>query len=192
MKTTNWQTKALTLFIAIAALWLTTACVEEYTGPEIITPSAPCGPEVPLTPSKEYFTWEGAKVSSEYEKMLEAAKNPRLLGIEDPEGRERFIHGMRMAARDERLKPEKERIDTILFKYRDRIRWQWLHQGGHVHGIAIAGIENANGELTDKLVIEITVTEYVDQSTLLPEARIPECMDGVEVHFRVMPEMTIE
>ena len=28
MKTTNWQTKALTLFIAAAALWLTTACGE--------------------------------------------------------------------------------------------------------------------------------------------------------------------
>ena len=26
MKTTNWQTKALTLFIAAAALWFTTAC----------------------------------------------------------------------------------------------------------------------------------------------------------------------
>ena len=26
MKTTNWQTKALTLFIAATALWLTTAC----------------------------------------------------------------------------------------------------------------------------------------------------------------------
>ena len=157
-------------------------------------PRHPCGPEVPLTPSREYFTWEGAKVSSEYdEKMLEAAMNPRLLGIEDPERREWFIHGMRMAARGERLKPEKERIGAILAKYRDRIWGQGLSdEGGQVHGVAITGLKTANGELTDKLVIEITVTEYVDQSTLPPEDRIPECMDGIEVHFRVMPVMTFE
>ena len=40
MKTHNWQTKALTLFIAVAALWLATACTED-SGLRIITPSAP-------------------------------------------------------------------------------------------------------------------------------------------------------
>ncbi len=33
MKTTNWQAKALTLFIAALALWLTAACTENSDAP---------------------------------------------------------------------------------------------------------------------------------------------------------------
>ena len=182
MKTTNWQTKALALFIAALALWLATACednvVEKYAIGDRLTPSAPCGPGVPLTPSKEYFTWEGAKVPSSEEKWLEAAKNPILISVTDPEARERFIHSMRMSARAERLRPETERIKAIIDKLEDRI---WRNP--IAHGYGVASIETENGMLTDKQVIEIYVTELSDQSALLPEDRIPECIDGVEVHF---------
>ena len=192
MKQLNWQTKALTLFIAAAALWLASACANEPLGIERITPSAPCGPDVPLTPSIEFITLEGAKVPSGYERDLEAAKNPGLIGIKDQEGRGMFIQSMRAIARAERLRPETERIETILNRYEDRIWKQYTNNGGHIHGYGVMSMRNENGKITDKQVIEIEVIDYVDQRTLPPEVRIPECIEGVEVHFVVAPIATIE
>ena len=194
MKTTNWQTKALTLFIAAVALWVATACNSEgrYQHPyQIITPSAPCGPDVPLTPSIEFITLEGARVPEEYEEWLLAAQNPRSIFIEDEEDRKTFIHNVAAMARAERLEPEMERIRAARDKYRDRISKQYLSnvpdEGGYIHGVGVIAIYTEDGEVTDKTVILIDVTEYVDQGTLPPEDRIPECMEGIEVHFRVMP-----
>ncbi len=196
MQTHNRYMHIIAIVIAAACLSLATACGgddTEYAHGDIITPSAPCGPDIPLTPSIEYTTLEGAKVPPEYEDFLYAAKNPYMIGIKDPEDREVFMHNVRVIARAERLQPEIERIHGILDKYRDRIRRQYVSdKGGHVHGYAVTGIENETGELTDKLVIEVDVIEYVDQSTLPPEDRIPECMEGVEVHFRVSTISTID
>ena len=193
IKTINWQTKALTLFIAAVALWLTAACgnneVEEYAIGDRKTPSAPCGPDIPLTPSIEYITLEGAKVPSGYEKALEAAKNPGLIGIPDAGGRERFIHSIRNTARAERLRPETERIKAIIDEYEDLIWSQNPSVGGFVHGFGMDIIKTEDGISTDKQVIGIYVTELSDQSALPPEVRIPECIDGVEVHFIVQGPM---
>ena len=62
MKTTNWQTKALTLFIAAVALCLATACANEYPieypndGLRITSSDSwdPCENEKPLKPSREF------------------------------------------------------------------------------------------------------------------------------------------
>ena len=51
MKTTNWQTKALTLFIAAVALWLTTACGN--VDPTIETQLAPATTETSNQTSTE-------------------------------------------------------------------------------------------------------------------------------------------
>ena len=53
MKTTNWQTKALTLFIAAAALCLTTACKSLQV--ERIIPFGSCVNDAALTPSAEFL-----------------------------------------------------------------------------------------------------------------------------------------
>ena len=95
-------------------------------------------------------------------------------------------------ARAERLRPEEERIRVILDKYKDRIWRQNIIYGGSVHGWGVVSIRNEKDEITDKQVIEIDVTEYVDQRTLPPEDRIPECVEGIEVHFVVSPMARFE
>ena len=55
-----------------------------------------------------------------------------------------------------------------------------------IHGFGVRSVENESGELTDKQVILISVSEYMDQSKFPPEDRIPECMEGVEVHFELV------
>ena len=159
MKTTNWQTKALTLFIALTALCLTATCAGSEYGKRY-TPSAPCGPAVPLTESVEFAQ---LKDTSDLKKDREST------------------------VREERLRLETERIEAILDKYEDRILAQSPARGGFVHGWGVSSIRNENDELTEKLIIQIMVTEYVDQSTLPPEVRIPECLEGVEVHFWIAP-----
>ena len=174
MKATNWQTKALTPFIAALALWFATACTEpgsefelgiEYLGSQRITPSAPCGPDVPLSPSIELAQLNG---TSSQEKS------------------------MALRAREKRLRPEEERIQAILDEHRDRLERSILRHR-EAYGfffepdlkphLRVGHIWTENMELTDKIVIEIKVYQLVDQSTLPSEDRIHECLDGVEVHF---------
>ena len=171
MKATNWQTKALTLFIATVALFLTTACNSEnpYEYPfQRITPSAPCGPDVPLTPSMEFVHLKGA---SDLE--INRAFNKRY----------------------DRLTPKFERAAAILSKYDERIMRHYIldyEEVGDrfVQERYVESMLADNEVLTDKIVIRIDVTEYVDQSKFPPEHRIPECMDGVPVHFVVIGEVT--
>ena len=168
MKTINWQTKALTLFIAVVvALWLATACDDagtdenainyeyfdnyEYDGSNAgvkrITPSAPCGHEDRSMQSKENrMTWD----------------------------------------RREAAEIERYRIRKILEKYDDLI---WRQPT--VHGWSIGELRYLDNGLREKVFIEIEVKEYVDQSTLPSEDRIPECLEGVEVHFVIKPAATI-
>ena len=193
--TTTWQLKSLMLFIAFAALFLTIAC-GKYAGAERviidrITPSAPCGDDTSLTVSAEFDGIEGAigkemiLPSMDKEQIYEAKKRDE----------ERRMSAWRKAvdARAERLRPEEERVREIVNRYRDRIEKQYVtSKGGHVHGYGVTTLNNEKGEPTDKFVLEIDVTEYIDQSTLPPEDRIPDCMEGVEVHYRIRPIMTIE
>ena len=191
MQTHNRYMNIIAIVIAAACLSLAAACGSdgtEYAYGDRITPSAPCGPDIPLTTSIEYITLEGANVPSRLEKALEAAQNPHLIDIEDAEGREMFIGHITGTARAERLRPETERIKGILDKYEDQIWRQINTHDVPIVGFGVSSVKNENGELTDKQVILITVSEYVDQGTLPSEDRIPQCMDGVEVHFEIVPE----
>ena len=193
--TTNWQLKALTLLAAVAALSLATACNNNAGAERVIidriTPSAPCGDDTPLTVSAEFDGIEGAigkemiLPSMDKDQIYEAKKRDE----------QRRMSAWRKAvdARAERLRPEEERVREIVSKYRDRIEKQYVTStGGHVHGYGVTTLNDEKGEPTDKFVLEIDATEYIDQSTLPPEDRIPDCMEGVEVHYRIRPIMTIE
>ena len=172
MKTNNWQTKALTLFIAVVvALWLATACDDagtdenainyeyfdnyEYDGSNAslprITPSGPCG-------------YEDKATSSEM--------NP-IIRTEMRLGRDSVV-------------TERYRIRKILDKYEDMI-----FRHSTVHGWSIGELRYKNGERIDQIFIEIEVENYFDLSTLPPEDQIPECLEGVPVHFVITPIATI-
>ena len=95
-------------------------------------------------------------------------------------------------ARAERLLLERIRVRAILRQYVDRIQRQSVRHGGYVHGFGLTALSDENGIPTDRMVIEILVTKYVDQNTFPPEDRIPECMEGIPVHFQISPQATIE
>ena len=174
MNTRNWQIKMLTLCMAAFALFLTAACGDEYTGPQRITPSAPCGDAdyETLLPSREFRSFAVSKFTNE-----ETRRRVQNQAAED---------------RAERLLLERIRVRAILRQYVDRIRKQYVRHGGYVHGFGLGALSDENGIPTDRMVIEIWVTKYVDQITFLPEDRIPECMEGVPVHFQISPQVTIE
>ena len=167
MNTPNWQIKMLTLCMAAFALWPTAACGD--AGPERITPSAPCGDAdyETLTPSLEFRefvgigTWNDGSISTR-------------------------VWNRAVSARWERLRPERHRVQKILDKYTDRIlRNLDLRGYGYSFHFGVDAIDHETGLPTDKLIIRIQVNEYVEQSTLPPEDRIPECMEGVPVHYIV-------
>ena len=75
-----------------------------------------------------------------------------------------------------------ERAEAIRHKYEDMF---WRQP--NVHGTGIGIIEDENGNATDRVGFIITVTEKVDQSTLPPEDRIPDCLEGVPVQIEERP-----
>ena len=173
MKTINWQTKALTLFIAAAALWLATACTKEYPitypsdGLRIIS-AEPCEIDVPLVPSPEFI---------------------RLREREDPDNEKfptwdsfRSLPGYYEAQdeRSKRIKSEVQRIDDVLETYRDRLR-RYPYFGGSLVGLHFTW----DGALTDRFIVEVYLDHLVDPRTVPPEDRIPGCIAGVPVHIVV-------
>ena len=184
-KTTNWQTKALTFFIAAATLWLTTACgehsVAEYTVGDRIAPSSPCGPDVPLTTAEEFRDLPAREALDD--------------GAIDT-----INWNQANAERWKRIRPEVDRIEAMLANYIDHILLRHEHQTQNLRqsrirqstreyfaqlapSYQVSALRNEKGLPTDKLVIEIYVNDFVDQSTLPPEDRLPECLEGVEVHY---------
>ncbi len=175
MKTTNWQTKALTLFIAAAALWLATACTTYYpinypvNGIRVIS-SEPCEIDVPLVPSQEYV------------KLAEQLKQ---LGdqVDYMESRE-----IKINARDAwyaRLKPEFNRILEVVRTYADLLR-----KYPNFELTIVEEMRTWDGAWTDKLVVVVYVSHLFDPRTIPPEERIPSCIAGVPVHFMVQPTAT--
>ncbi len=169
MKTHNWQTKALTLFIAAAALWLATACAED-SGIRIITPSAPCGDyygERRLMPSVEFQHFPGRYGTGDHR-------------IDSQDWNRAAM------ARNERLRSEDERGRAILEKY-DYLYHEnsgWVYSDGHVFGWSLRSPDTETGLPTDQFVINVNVN--VHPSMLKP--RIPECLDGVPVIFQYHPD----
>ena len=48
-----------------------------------------------------------------------------------------------------------------------------------VHGVAIGRMRDENGKVTNTWGITIHVAKKVDQNTLSPEDRIPDCLEGI-------------
>ena len=74
----------------------------------------------------------------------------------------------------------RERIHEVRGRYDPLFRRQ-----PNVDLISEGFIKDENGGYTETVGILIHVTEKVDQSTLPPEDRIPDCLEGVPVQFRV-------
>ena len=164
MNTWNWQIKILTFCIAAIALCLTAACERDYPLEEVrITPSAPCGDDAHLVPSVEFI------------QLLER------LGMPATTRYVNTIPGLAhaVARRKGRLAPEKERVWTIVQKYRER-----LSKHTYIYAYGPEPLIDENGWQTDKIVVVIDVIEMVDQNMLPSEDRISECMDGIPVHYR--------
>ena len=79
-----------------------------------------------------------------------------------------------------------ERARAIRHKYED-LFWRQPN----VHGVGIGAIEDENGEETEQTGFRIYVTEKVDQNTLSPEDRIPDCLEGVPVQIIEQPNDAI-
>ena len=150
MKTTNWQTIALTLLIAAVALWLTAACGEPAsTEEEIATyarimPKEKCPNDVnDLNESVEWKMDRASEIIRRNDGWLYEQKKvyPTTVGV--------------MA-----VEPDKTlRTHGFLYQY-------------------------YSSRISHVVVIEVWFEEdYVDQSTLLPEERIPHCLEGFPVHF---------
>ena len=170
--TTNWQLKALTLLAAAVAICLTTACGNgsgaEYAIDGRITPSAPCGDDTPLQPSKEFRQFAGPEHLYEFHE-------PNRINVANRE-------------RKKRLRPERERIEAILGRYSELVSRQSNGEvSNHIITWGVMTIQTEEWWPTDKLIIEVAVREHVDQKSFPPEDRIPECMDGIEVHFDAQP-----
>ena len=164
MKTHNWQTKALTLFIAAAAaLCLTTACTEEFNDAEINTSSELCVPESPPETSEEFKQFVGREHQYPF---IESEIKDRATKL-----------------REERLKPETERIQAILDRYMDHInRHPNREIAKHILRYRVVSINNPKGLPLDEQVIGIDYSQELNQVLLPSEYRIPKCIDGVTVY----------
>ena len=75
-----------------------------------------------------------------------------------------------------------ERIHEVRLKYDLLFKRQ-----PNVAAINEGFIMDENGSFTETVGIVIDVSEKVDQSTLPPEDRIPDCLEGVPVQIQVGP-----
>ena len=175
MKTTNWQTKALTLFIAVLALWLATACDSGYLTPYPyhydgirIMSSEPCDIDVPLGPSMEFIqqaeTWD-QRIRNE-RRTDDLRKLPQYVAAEE--------------TRRERLAPELKRIWQALQTYPKRLR-----EYPYYHTSLVEELNAWNGLPTDKIVVVVYLDQFVDPRTVPAENQLPSCIAGVPVHIVV-------
>ena len=161
MKTTNWQTKALALFIAAAALWLVSACGEEATNPGINISSQHCVPGLPSETSEEFKQFEYFRHGPDVTRT------------------ERENQAIRLRA--ERLKPETERIQAILDRYIEHINRDVEGSiAQYVIGYMVESLKDRKGRLTDTQVILIHFGLYEGQFPL--KYPIPKCIEDVIVH----------
>lgn len=76
--------------------------------------------------------------------------------------------------------PEETYVDAVFLKY-----WSLLHEKHNYLNAMYVGYEEDPATLERSAAIQLLfiVDKVVDQSTLPPEDRIPECLDGVRVTF---------
>lgn len=167
MQPHNRYMNIIAIAIAAACLSLATACGEdgpEFAHGDIITPSAPCGPEVPLEPAVEFMPFKGV----------------------DDEAIDTQEWNQAVDKRAARMRPQYERARQILDRYEEVIKKKSvIEEGGYIHGWAVGFQDTEEGLISDKIIIKIWARKYVDQSIYPPEDRIPECMDGIPVHYSI-------
>ena len=173
MKIHNWQTKALTLFIAAVALWLATACAKEYPGSyprdglQIIS-SEPCEDDAPLVPAIE-FVQLAEREAPPGVKFPTKDQLKELPGYEDA-----------LDAWKKRMDSRTERVKQALEEHRDRLQQNEYFRTSHVY------VQGGLGDvLTDSLIVRIYLDHWEDLRTVPPEDRIPACIGGVPVHIFV-------
>ena len=76
-----------------------------------------------------------------------------------------------------------EQVLQVMNEYRALL---WRQR--NVHGFGPTNLKDEDGNETDQLVIQISVTKKVDQSSLPPEDQIPDCLGGVPVIWEEEPE----
>ena len=77
-------------------------------------------------------------------------------------------------------RPTSEHIDYVVEKYLPLFK-----RFPHSYLIGRGLLRDEDGERTDEVGIKITVEKLVDQSTLPPEDRVPDCLEGVPVQIVV-------
>ena len=80
------------------------------------------------------------------------------------------------------IQPSQERIHEIRLKY-DDLFWRQPN----VWGVGEGAISDDEFNYLGWDGIVISVSEKVDQSTLPPEDRVPDCLEGVPVHIEERP-----
>ena len=161
MKTHNWQTKALTLFIAAAAcMSLMIACDNADMDTEI-----PSTGEATEAPAK-FPTVVPIGVVPE-EQTGCTTETPGLTSWLNTSEEEYQDH-------DE----NHSRSSAVLY-----LRRALLWRQPNVYHVGDSFLRDEKGEWTDQWGITVWVTEKVDQNTLPPENRIPEILDGVPVRI---------
>ncbi len=170
MKTHNWQTKALTLFIAAAALWLTVACGN--ADPNNETPSTQ---EATAAPLSEEVT-EAPTV--------EPTETPTAETPEPTVGCTHETPGLRSWLNT----TEEEYVESlpgawwypvfVFDKYKD-LFWRQPN----VYDVSTGQLRDNQGELTETWGVMVWVTERVDQNTLPPEDRIPDTLDDIPIRI---------
>ena len=69
-----------------------------------------------------------------------------------------------------------ERARSVRHKYEDLFSRQ-----PNVWGVGIGRVKYPDGQVSEEIGFVVSVTEKVDQNTLSPEDRIPDCLEGVPV-----------
>ena len=90
--------------------------------------------------------------------------------------------GPNSSAEEETMTATPEITHEYILEVRDKYRPLFKRQPNY-HGNGPGNIRDENGERTKTMGITIYVTEKVDQSTLPPEDRIPDCLEGVPVQI---------
>ena len=160
MKTTNWQTKALTLFIAAVALWLATACDNADS-----TTESPPSPAVTATSTQA---------------PIAATPTPQVgCTHETPELTSRLNTS---EAEYQELIDHRRSVSTVQRKYQE-LFWRQPN----VHDVNPGFLRDGKGGWTDEWGITVWVTEKVDQSSLPPGFQIPDTLDNVPIQI-IEPE----
>ena len=159
MKQLNWQTKALTLFIAALALWLTAACANVDTANP-----APLAEETTETPTQAATDTPTVEAPTQQDGCSHETPGLRSWQNTTEEEYVESLSGAWWFSRD------------VRDKYED-LFWRQPN----VYDVSIGQLRDNQGELTETWGITVRVTEKVDQNSLPPEDWIPEILDDVRI-----------